>query len=156
MMIVGLTAPDLAPTDATAAVLDLVERSDPPPTGRVQVDLALPRFHIDRRGARNLDLVPLLHAMGLGVLLTDAADLGAMSPEPLEVGEALQQAMIEVDEEGTTAVATVEIALRAAGMPAPPAEQVAIRFDRPFAYAVRAGRAGPLLFAGWVADPSSR
>jgi len=102
-----------------------------------------------------VDLKSSLDACGLGVLFEDACDLGALSPEPLKLSEALAQALIEVDEEGTTAVATIEFAMVAGGAAPSELEQVTVRFDRPFVYLVRLGRRGPIFFGGWVSDPST-
>lgn len=151
VLLVGMADDD--PSRAAASVLDLVEKELP--RSDVEVDLYLPRFRIDRRGEAAVDLKEPLEACGLGELFEDDCDLGALSPEPLKLSEALAQALIEVDEEGTTAVATVEFAMVAGGAAPAEPELVTVEFDRPFVYLVRLGRRGPIFFGGWVSDPSS-
>ncbi|MCB1248779.1 MAG: hypothetical protein KDB36_05205 [Acidimicrobiales bacterium] len=151
MLVVGAAGND--PVEATAAVLDLVEHDPRPHT---EVDLSLPRFRIDRRGDAAIDLRPALTACGLDVLFDDRCDLGGISPEPLKLSEALSQAIIEVDEEGTTAAATLELAMVAGGgPPVTEPELVSVVVDRPFAFLVRLGERGPILFGGWVQDPTA-
>ena len=90
------------------------------------------------------------------MLFDDRCDLGGISPEPLKLSEALSQAIIEVDEEGTTAAATLELAMVAGGgPPVTEPELVSVVVDRPFAFLVRLGERGPILFGGWVQDPTA-
>lgn len=116
-----------------------------------QVDLFVPRFAIRCRH----DLVPVLEALGAGRVLSDQAELDRLSPEPLKVSQAVQEAVVDVDEEGVRAAAVTAMALlRAAAAPSRPPTVVEVRFDRPFAFALVAEASGLPLFAGWVADPT--
>ena len=146
----GLGHPAATPADVLADVLagGAAQRRG---LGADQVDLFLPRFAIRDRH----DLVPVLEALGAGRVLTDLAELDRLSPEPLKVSQAVQEAVVDVDEEGVRAAAVTAMALlRAAGAPSRPPTVVEVRFDRPFAFALVAEASDLPLFAGWVADPS--
>jgi serpin B len=142
------------PTAPPAAVLREVLAGGPAERARLpadQVDLFLPRFTV----RRTIDLVPLL-AEHAPRCLTDDAELDRISPEPLKVSQAAQEAVVDVDEHGVKAAAVTAMALaRAAGPPPAPPTVVEVHLDRPFAYAIVAERTGLPLFAGWVADPLS-
>ena len=91
----------------------------------------------------------------LGVPLTDerACHLtGLMEGEALYLSEALQKAMIEVDEDGLTAAAVTVMGIERMAL-LPETEPVALTFDRPFGFVLTgdAGQAGQqVLFAGVV------
>ena len=81
---------------------------------------------------------------GLGGLLVDP-------PGPPFVGQAVQQAVLKVDEEGTRAAAVTEIGLEAGSAPVtPPAE---LLVDRPYLFAVGDTVSGLPLFLAAVRDP---
>lgn len=146
----GLGEPAAAPAAVLRDVLagGSIERTRLPAD---VVELFLPRFTV----RRTIDLVPLLveHAPRC---LTDDAELDRISPEPLKVSQAAQEAVVDVDEHGVKAAAVTAMALaRAAGPPPAPPTVVEVRLDRPFAYAIVAERTGLPLFAGWVADPTA-
>ncbi|MCL2422871.1 MAG: serpin family protein [Micrococcales bacterium] len=92
------------------------------------------------------DLKPLLTGLGLDTGLTGVLANG----KPVLVDQAVQQAVLKVDEEGTRAAAVTEVAMTMGAMP-DPAEQ--IRFDRPFLLVIRDGTTGwPVLIAA-ITDP---
>ncbi|MCL1994820.1 MAG: hypothetical protein FWG63_01280 [Defluviitaleaceae bacterium] len=64
--------------------------------------ITMPKFSIEN----NLPLLDILKAMGLDVELPN---LVVYSPYPIEISRVLQNAMIEVDEEGTVAAAVTAI-----------------------------------------------
>ncbi|GAA2803848.1 serpin family protein [Streptomyces showdoensis] len=138
-----------APGDGPAAVLPAAWAG---PAGREAVraeavDLALPRF--------TLRTVTDVHARlpGLGVrrALRPGADFSGLSPQPLYVSAAVQEALVEIAEEGVEAAAVTAVAMTRSA--APPARLTVerIAFDRPFGVVVLAGAgAGELpLFVGW-------
>lgn len=143
----ALGAPELG---AMAVLHDLMDA----PLTQVhadRVDLRLPRFAI----RSHHDLREPLDAMGLGGLFEETADLSGLSPEPLMISSAVQEAVLDVDEEGVKAAAVTSFALRAGAMMAPDPVVIDLAFDRPFAYALVDPDLDLPLFAGWVADPRS-
>jgi len=101
-----------------------------------------------------LELLPVLDAMGLGHLLDpDTAGLDGLlvdPPAPPYVGQAFQQAVLKVDEEGTRAAAVTELGVEAGSAPV---FDVELFVDRPFLFVVGDGESGwPLLLAS-ILDP---
>ncbi|UJP39176.1 serpin family protein [Cellulomonas palmilytica] len=92
------------------------------------------------------DLMPVLSDLGI-----TAADLTGLVDRGVRVGQAVQQAVLQVDEEGTRAAAVTEVAmLESAGM----LPGLDVRFDRPFLFVVRDGTTGWPVFLASVTDPS--
>lgn len=119
------------------------------------VQLSLPKFKLE--GAS----FSVKEAMErLGVSLTDPQNPhidGLTEGEPLYLSEALQKAMIEVDENGLTAAAVTVMALEKMSMPIE-RKKVEMKCDRPFAFVLTAdgGEAGQqVLFTGVVNQPSA-
>jgi serpin B len=109
--------------------------------------IVLPRFTV----RTTVDLVPALSAMGMAGAFTDRADFSAMADGELFLTGARQQTLLEVNEEGTVAVAVTEMMLGAA-MPMEPFEMVV---DRPFLVAIVDVESGAIVFLGAIRDPSS-
>jgi serpin B len=107
-----------------------------------QVDLFLPRWDF----ATDLNLLPALNRLGLTAL----DDFSSMSPEKLELDQAVHRANITVDEWGTEAAAVTGLAFTVSGLAQPP---LVVRADRTFAFAVVHQPTGTPLFIGHVADP---
>ena len=109
--------------------LNEIHENAVPATGR----LLLPRFSIDN----SIDgLKSALEAIGVPLFNDTTVPLtGGLVEENLEVylSDAMQKAMITVDEKGTTAAAVTVMIIAATGMPMPtdPFEMVC---DRPFAF----------------------
>ncbi|MFF8408279.1 serpin family protein [Streptomyces omiyaensis] len=133
------------PGDGPADVLPLAWAARREPVRAGGVELALPRFSLRTR----TDLLPWLEAAGAGAALRPGADFSALSPVPLFVARAVQEAVVEVAEEGVEAAAVTQIAMtRSAARPLP-AERIA--FDRPFGVVVMDADGELPLFAGWRA-----
>lgn len=102
-----------------------------------------------------VDLLSSVEAMGLGHLLDPAtAGLDGMLVEPhdpLFLGQAWQQAVLTVDEEGTRAAAVTELGMAASSAPATPPVQLLV--DRPYLLVVGDGDTGWPLFLASVLDP---
>ncbi|MFI2362849.1 serpin family protein [Promicromonospora sp. NPDC019610] len=92
------------------------------------VELALPTLELEPPA---LDLAPALDEAGLGGLY-DTPDLtGISTTERLRVSQAMQQASLRLDEDGTVAAAVTEIGMEATGaMPGEPAVRMTV--DRPY------------------------
>jgi serpin B len=117
----------------------------------VQVDLSLPRFTINTTES---SLNATLEQLGLRAMFTDTTDLSGMftSGQPLTVQSVVQQASIQVTEQGTVAAAGSGAGISGAAAPAGP--QVVFDADHPFVYLIRDVISGQILFVGQVADPS--
>ena len=118
-------------------------------TARAKGKLLLPRFKLD---SGVMKLIPALRA--LGVPLFDAGDAalnGVLENSfPLYISEAVQKAVIEVDEKGTTAAAVTVMDMKAGSMPPPPAaETFTMVCDKPFVFVLCGGN-GQILFTGVV------
>jgi len=121
-----------------------------------EVKVSLPKFKI--QGTH--DLKSIISTLGAGDLFDpEKSDLtGISEKKPLCVSQAIQKAMIEVDEQGTTATAvTSMLNLRPVSMPRIPLEFVC---DRPFWFSLltdegaKKGKPPVILFTGSVRDPS--
>lgn len=129
-----------------AALRDLTERLAP-----THVSLQLPRFKLEF-GVR--DMVPELEsAFGIREALRAGGQFRTMShDDTMHLHSLLHKAVVDVDEEGTTAAAATAglmWATRSVSM-VPPKEVIV---DRPFVFLIRDVRAGMVLFAGAVERP---
>jgi serine protease inhibitor len=114
---------------------------------KVRVLVQLPRFRIRHR----TNLKPVLQSLGVTAVFSprsaDLAGIAAVRP-PLFVSEALQQVVLDVDEEGTEAAAATAVIKSARSGP------FWFTADRPFVFAVYDYRLGAPLFLGKVEDPT--
>jgi serpin B len=101
----------------------------------------------------NVGLPDELGALGMPRAFTDAAQFGALSPEPTKIDDVLHQAFIAVDENGTEAAAATAVIGAPTAMPVPRGTPLVV--DRPFLYAIRDVGTGAILFLGRVVDPSA-
>ncbi len=122
----------------------------------VDVRLALPKVDL----TTSLDLTSVLDTLGLGALMDPrTARLDGVlvdPPAPPYVGQATQQAVLQVDEDGTRAAAVTEIGLAAGA--APPQDPIAMTVDRPFLFVLTDGATGWPIFvasASWTRAPGS-
>ena len=110
--------------------------------------LLLPRFKID---SGVMKLGGVLDALGVPLFDPVAAPLtGGLLEEkiPVWLSEAVQKAVIEVDEKGTTAAAVTVMMMAGSAMPQP-TEPFSMVCDKPFAF-VLCGSGGQILFTGVV------
>lgn len=129
-----------------AALRDLTERLAP-----THVSLQLPRFKLEF-GVR--DMVPELEsAFGIREALRAGGQFRTMShDDTMHLHSLLHKAVVDVDEEGTTAAAATAglmWATRSVSM-VPPKEVIV---DRPFVFLIRDVPSGMVLFAGAVERP---
>jgi serpin B len=108
--------------------------------------LTIPKFSFYGR----LNLRALLIAMGLADAFDPAkADLSGMDGKrDLYVGATVEEALVQVDEQGTVAAAAT-----AANVPPPPVAPEQLDIDHPFLFLIRDTRSGSILFVGRVEDP---
>ncbi len=111
------------------------------------VELLLPRFSFSNRVVLN----PVLEGMGMkDVFSQTAADLSGIDGQhDLYLSLVVQQAMIEVDETGTTAAAATGGGVSATSVEVPPT----LAIDHPFLFVLRDVTTGSVLFMGRVEDP---
>ncbi len=113
-----------------------------------QVALTLPRIHVSTAE----DLEGPLTALGMGIAFQRQADFTPMSPQPLRLGGVKQEALLDVDENGTTAAAATAVVVMPGAAPQEP-PSVVMRVDRPFFCAIRDTRTGTIVFVGAITDP---
>jgi serpin B len=116
-----------------------------------RVDVVLPKWRSDS----SLELGKTLAALGMPLPFRfPGADFsGIDGTQLLYIGLVIHKALVEVDERGTVAAAATAVLARAGGRPAEPAR---FRADHPFLYFLRDTATGAILFAGRVANPTSR
>jgi serine protease inhibitor len=134
---------DPATVAALVAALDTAEAQD--------ALVSLPKLDMTTK----VDLLGSIRAIGLGQLLDPGtAGLDGILEEPhlpLYLGQAWQQAVLKVDEEGTRAAAVTELGVAMGSAPAIPPVQFLV--DRPYLVAVGDGDTGWPLFLASVLDP---
>lgn len=107
--------------------------------------LTMPKF----TQSNTFDLINYLSQLGMPDLFGNA-DLSGISSTPLVVSDASQTALIQVDEEGTVAVAVTSIGMTPQLAPPPPPR---IDINHPFIYAIYDQPTGTILFLGRVMNP---
>lgn len=110
--------------------------------------VSLPKFSFKN----GLKLIPILQALGmLDVFDPALADLsGIDGAKDLYVSLVVQDAMVEVNEQGTVAAAATAVIVSQTGGAAEP---VRIVLDRPFLFLIRDLNTGSVLFMGRVENP---
>lgn len=98
------------------------------------------------------ELLPFLEQQVPSVVAVETADLSGISEEPLFVGQAVQQATLTIDENGTIAAAVTELGMMAGSAPEP-TEPVELVVDRPFLFRIGEGRTDWTLFLARIGDP---
>ena len=116
---------------------------------QADITLALPKFSFDT----TLDLVEAMKTMGVTDIFGDQADLSGMLDQRAYVSSIQQGTHVSVDENGAEAAAYTSIGINTMAMPAP-LEQLTIRLDRPFLFAINSDNGIPL-FVGVVSDPTA-
>ncbi|KAI5004656.1 hypothetical protein ZWY2020_031899 [Hordeum vulgare] len=107
------------------------------------------------------NVVTILKKLGLQLPFSDQADLSDMverdeSSLPLVLSDVIHKAVIEVNEEGTIAVAvSIMDVIGCNTTRRPPPPQVDFVADHPFAYFIVEEATDAVLFAGHVLDPSN-
>lgn len=118
-------------------------------SGEATVQLFLPKFKVE---SGIFSVKEALERMGIPLTDGENPHLDKVAEgELLYISQAVQKAMIEVDEEGMTAAAVTVMALERMSMPIDQ-EPVEMRCDRPFAFILSAygGEGQQVLFTGVV------
>ena len=111
--------------------------------------LVLPRFKFDY----GVDLQQPLRALGIKSAFADKADFSALCKEPAFISEAQQKTFVEVNEEGTEAVAATMMTIEM-GIEMNPPKPFEMIVDRPFLFVIEHTESKSILFMGVVFDPS--
>lgn len=115
-----------------------------------EVDLYLPKMDVCDENA----LAHALQVLGVRSAFGDGADFSGASDVSMRIGEVLQKARVQLDEEGTRAAAATAVIMEC--MAAAPVESpVEMRVDRPFAFVIADAAHGTVCFAGVVEDPTA-
>ena len=114
-----------------------------------EVRVFLPRFKL----SCSLRLDGTLGALGMGDAFGDRADFSGMDgiPQCLYLTAVVQEARVEVNEEGTEAVAATAAVLGLRSVPPPPA---VFRADHPFVFLIIDNATQSILFCGRVVNPN--
>lgn len=112
-----------------------------------KVQLYLPKLKIEQR----YNLVPSLHALGMGIAFTDRADFSGIAGEPLQIDQVIHKTFVRIDERGTEAAAATGIEIIVSGSRNPPPPT--FRADHPFFFLLRDQKSGAVLFMGRIIEP---
>jgi serine protease inhibitor len=106
--------------------------------------VSMPKFTLEYE----LGMNDVLSALGMDVAFTSLADFSKMfAPGGIWIDEVKHKAVVQVDEEGTTAAAVTSVSMTdSAPMP--------FVVDRPFVFVIREKYSGTVLFMGKVMDPT--
>ena len=106
------------------------------------ITVSIPKFETKT----HYDLIPELQDLGI-TLIFDGGDLSGISDTDMFVDRATQDAYVNVNEEGTEAVAVTTLGM---DMSVPPA----FIADRPFLFFIQDDESGTILFMGKIVDPT--
>ncbi len=120
-----------------------------------QVDVFIPRFKFEAK----YSLTSILSEMGMPLAFSDSADFTGMENNPeenLKIDEVIHQAFVEVNEEGTEAVAATAVGM--GGITSVGQEPIipTFRADHTFIFIIQDKRNGNILFMGRVIDPTAK
>jgi serpin B len=117
------------------------------------LSISMPKFEIK---SPMMNLVGSLKEMGIPLFEGDSLNDGVVEYKgrSTQLDQAVQKAVIKVDEVGTTAAAVTVMTIIAESVP-PTYEQVSVKFDKPFMFVLTGSGFGEqVLFTGTVCNPS--
>lgn len=118
------------------------------PGATQQILLTVPKW----KSSYEKELKSALTKLGMGNAFSDDADFSLLKKdEKLSISKVVHKSFVEVNEEGTEAAAATGVQV---GTTSAPAEPTIVRFDRPFAYAIRENKTGQILFLGIMRNPA--
>ncbi|MGD1052680.1 MAG: serpin family protein [Candidatus Dormibacteria bacterium] len=116
------------------------------------VDLSMPRFDVSSQ----LSLGQTLETLGMPDAFSTAANFsGIASGAGLQLGFVQQNALIQVNEIGTTAAAVTVAGGEGGGGGGPEPPITVLDIDQPFLFLIRDTTTGAIVFAAQVADPTA-
>ena len=104
--------------------------------------MMLPRFKLEYEVTLN----DTLKALGMDIAFSSGANFSGMGPPDLFISEVKYKTFVEVNEEGTEAVAATAVQIAASEPPV-------FRVDRPFFFAIYDAETETILFMGTVTEP---
>ena len=113
---------------------------------KTPVLLTMPKFKAEQSVTLNKPLM----SMGITDAFGPKADFSPMGLRGSFISDVIHKAVLDVDEEGTTAAAATAIIMTRSAMMAPKNRMIV---DHPFFCAIRDDRSGALLFAGAIRNP---
>lgn len=113
------------------------------------VEISIPRFSV----LQDMNLIPVLSALGVKDLFSPAADLSRLSDAKISFGDAIHKAKIELDEEGTTAAAATAVFSYRSSRPLEPTK---FQANHPFLYFLFDKSSQSILFAGVFNEPTEK
>ena len=116
---------------------------------REDVILSMPKFKVESTFD---SLKETLQGMGLATVFDKKADFSHMVKEPIWFSEAVQKAVIEVDEKGTVAAAASGMVGVTAVAPSEPPKPIEFVVDRPFIFVIFDVQSNIILFMGQVVN----
>lgn len=113
-------------------------------------DVKIPRFNLDYETSLN----EALKALGMEVAFSEGrADFSGMRAQrDLFISEVKHKAIVELNEEGTTAAAATSVGIGITSV-RPEPQRFTFVADRPFLMAIRNQQTGAILFIGAVVEP---
>jgi serpin B len=109
------------------------------------IQIELPKFTV----TSNFIMNQALQHLGIKTAFNQQADFSSLLSKSAWIDQVIHKAVIQVDEQGTTAAAATAI-VTFGGTPAPP---VLFKVDRPFLFILFDRKTGLILFIGQVFDP---
>ncbi|XP_049612884.1 alpha-1-antitrypsin homolog [Syngnathus scovelli] len=113
---------------------------------RQSVNVFLPKFSVSSKAS--MDTV--LKEMGITSAFQDTADFSGISDTPLKLSKASHEAVLNVDETGTEAVAVTTLEVMPMSMP------MMIKMDRPFLVLIVEDSTRSILFMGKISNPTAK
>jgi serpin B len=114
-----------------------------------EVDTYLPKFTFTSQ----IRLKDALSSLGMPLAFSDAADFSGITREhDQKLYEAIHQAFVDVNKEGTEAAAVTGHV--GGNAPGPVPQRVLFRADHPFLFLIQHNRTGAILFLGRVINPN--
>ena len=121
-----------------------------------RVKVYIPKFKFETKYFMADDL----KAIGMPLAFSDSADFSGMTAtgkKDLKIDEAIHQAFVEVNEEGTEAAAATVVVMVPSGVAPRPHKEPKIpifRADHPFIFLIQQKSTGDILFIGRVVNPN--
>lgn len=120
-----------------------------------RVNIYIPKFKFETK----YFMANELKAMGMPLAFSGSADFSGMTAsgeKDLEIDEAIHQAFVEINEEGTEAAAATEVTmeLKSAAGNAKPKTPV-FKANHPFVFLIQEKSGGNILFMGRVTNPNA-
>ena len=113
-----------------------------------EVEVHLPRFTF----STEVSLKNELTALGMSRAFSDEAEFPAIATDRVQkLNDAVQQAFVDVNEEGTEAAAV--FGFIGGNAPGPVPRHILFKADHPFVFLIHDARSGAILFLGRVAQP---